>query len=132
MIKVDDTKRYVACLQVDSDWLKFNDWYDYLVSIAETTSNPFAKAMGSMPIFSEIAYEWGKQLGKEVLPDTIYRAFSNVNYDHMQKVIGWVGNNEKLLDDPSVFGGGLIFKEIYDLKDPDDRERYEKDFGEEH
>lgn len=125
-----ENKRYVAQFQVDGDWFKFDDWWDYLTYIGEC-DNPFAKAMGSMPIFSEIAYEWGKQLGKEVLPDTIYRSFSNENYDHMQKVIDWVGNNENLLDDPSVFGGGLVFKEIYDLKDPDDRERYEKDFGEE-
>lgn len=131
MIASYENKRYVAQFQVDGDWTKFDSWYDYLVSIAETTSNPFAKAMGSMPIFSEIAYEWGKQLDKEVLPDIVYRAFSNANYDHMQKVIDWVGNNEDLLDDPSVFGGGLMFKEIYDLKDPDDRERYQEDFGNE-
>ena len=66
-----ENKRYVAQFQVDGDWTKFDSWYDYLTYIAETTYNPFAKAMGSMPIFSEIAYEWGKQLGKEVLPDTV-------------------------------------------------------------
>ena len=131
MIDVDESKRYVAQLQVDGAWLKFDSWYDYLVSIAETTANPFAKAMGSMPLFAEIADEWGKQLGQEVLPDTIYRAFSNENYKHIQAVIDWVDKNEDLLDDPSVYGGGLIFKEIYDLKDPDDRERYQEDFGNE-
>lgn len=130
MIASYENKRYVAQLQVDGDWFRFDDWWDYLTYISEC-NNPFAKAMGSMPLFAKIADEWGKQLGQEVLPDTIYRAFSNENYKHIQAVIDWVDKNEDLLDDPSIYGGGLMFKEIYDLKDPDDRERYQEDFGEE-